>query len=47
MGTRSCYSPLDQLAGVYNARVIHPDRPGIGDSDPAALHERIPMRLGQ
>jgi pimeloyl-ACP methyl ester carboxylesterase len=47
MGTRFCYSPLDQLAKVHNVRIIHPDRPGIGGSDPVELHERIPTWLGK
>jgi pimeloyl-ACP methyl ester carboxylesterase len=47
MGTRFCYSPLDQLAKVYNVRIIHPDRPGIGGSDPVELQERIPTWLGK
>ncbi|KAH9871770.1 hypothetical protein J1614_006026, partial [Plenodomus biglobosus] len=38
MGTRFCYSPLDQLAKAYNVRIIHPDRPGIGGSDSVQLH---------
>ncbi|KAF2111649.1 hypothetical protein BDV96DRAFT_614534 [Lophiotrema nucula] len=45
MGTRFCYSPLDGLARAYNVRIIHPDRPGIGGSDPVELHERIPLWL--
>lgn len=47
MGTRFCYSPLDHLAKLYNVRIIHPDRPGIGGSDPVELNERIPMWLGK
>jgi hypothetical protein len=34
MGTRFCYSPMDQLAKTYNVRIIHVDKPGIGGSDP-------------
>ncbi|KAF2244486.1 hypothetical protein BU26DRAFT_435448 [Trematosphaeria pertusa] len=45
MGMRLCYSPLDQLAKAYNIRIIHPDRPGVGGSDPVELHERISMWL--
>ncbi|KAF2204820.1 hypothetical protein GQ43DRAFT_116066 [Delitschia confertaspora ATCC 74209] len=41
MGTRFCYSPLDQLAKVHRVRIIHPDRPGVGGSDSVDLHERI------
>ncbi|KAF2262762.1 hypothetical protein CC78DRAFT_545501 [Lojkania enalia] len=45
VGGRFCYSPLDGLAKAYNVRIIHPDRPGIGGSDPVELHERIPIWL--
>ncbi|KAF2872193.1 hypothetical protein BDV95DRAFT_628590 [Massariosphaeria phaeospora] len=45
MATRFCYSPLDQLAKDYNVRIIHPDRPGIGGTDPVPLNERIAMWL--
>ncbi|KAF2852937.1 hypothetical protein T440DRAFT_497430 [Plenodomus tracheiphilus IPT5] len=37
MGTRFCYSPLDQLAKAFNVRIIHPDRPGIGEMVPRLL----------
>ena len=47
MGTRSCYSPLDQLAKVYNVRIIRPDRPGIGGSQPVDLEKRIQTWLGR
>lgn len=46
MGTRFCYSPLDQLAKAYNVRIIHPDRPGIGGSHSVELEKRILMWLG-
>ncbi|KAI8937139.1 hypothetical protein NX059_006353 [Plenodomus lindquistii] len=45
MGTRFCYSPLDQLAKAHNVRIIHPDRPGIGGSDSVDLHKRIQVWL--
>ncbi|KAF2473394.1 uncharacterized protein BDR25DRAFT_282909 [Lindgomyces ingoldianus] len=45
MGMRLCYSPLDQLAKAHGVRIIHPDRPGIGGSDPVEQSERIPMWL--
>ncbi|KAF2819063.1 hypothetical protein CC86DRAFT_398971 [Ophiobolus disseminans] len=45
MGTRFCYSPLDQLANVYNVRIIHVDRPGIGGSDPIELEKRVQIWL--
>ncbi|KAF2125600.1 hypothetical protein P153DRAFT_425959 [Dothidotthia symphoricarpi CBS 119687] len=41
MGTRLSYSHLDQLAKAHNVRIIHPDRPGIGGSDPVELDKRI------
>jgi hypothetical protein len=47
MGTRFCYSHLDQLAYAYNVRIIHVDRPGIGGSDPVDLEKRIEIWLGQ
>lgn len=47
MGTRFCYSPLDQLAKAYNVRIIHPDRPGIGGSDSVELDKRIQIWLGK
>ena len=47
MGTRFCYSPLDQLANAYNVRIIHVDRPGIGGSDPIELEKRVQIWLGQ
>lgn len=47
MATRFCYSPLDYLAKSYNVRIVHPDRPGIGGTDPVELHERIPIWLGR
>lgn len=46
MGSRFCYSPLDQLAKAYNVRIIHPDRPGIGGSQPVDLDKRIQTWLG-
>jgi hypothetical protein len=46
MGTRFCYSPLDQLANEHNVRMIHVDRPGIGGSDPIELEKRIQIWLG-
>lgn len=46
MGTRFCYSPLDQLAKACNVRIIHPDRPGIGGSDAVELEQRIQTWLG-
>jgi pimeloyl-ACP methyl ester carboxylesterase len=46
MGTRFCYSPLDQLAKAHNVRIIHPDRPGIGGSHPVELEKRIQIWLG-
>lgn len=46
MGTRLCYSPLDQLARTHNVRIIHPDRPGIGGSDAVDLDKRIQVWLG-
>lgn len=45
MGTRFCYSHLDQLAKENKVRIIHPDRPGIGGSDPVKLEERISVWL--
>lgn len=45
MGTRFCYSPLDQLAKAYNVRILHPDRPGIGGSDSVELDKRIQIWL--
>ncbi|KAJ8110488.1 hypothetical protein OPT61_g6682 [Boeremia exigua] len=47
MGTRFCYSPLDQMAKAYNVRIIHPDRPGIGGSQPVDLEKRIQTWLGR
>lgn len=47
MGTRFCYSPLDQLAKAYNVRIIHPDRPGIGGCDLVDLDKRIQIWLGR
>jgi hypothetical protein len=47
MGTRFCYSPLDQLANAHNVRFIHVDRPGIGGSDSIELEKRIQIWLGQ
>lgn len=47
MGTRFCYSPLDQLAKAYNVRIIHPDRPGIGGSQPVDLERRVQTWLGR
>jgi hypothetical protein len=47
MGTRFCYSPMDQLANAYNVRILHVDRPGIGGSDPIELEKRIQIWLGQ
>ena len=47
MGTRFCYSPLDQLAKAYSVRIIHPDRPGIGGSDAVELEKRIQIWLGE
>ncbi|KAH8732476.1 hypothetical protein GQ44DRAFT_735368 [Phaeosphaeriaceae sp. PMI808] len=42
IGTRFCYSPLDHLANAYNVRIIHVDRPGIGEMVPQLLkHLRI------
>lgn len=41
MGARFSYSPLDQLAKEHNVRIIHPDRPGVGGSDPVAIEDRI------
>ncbi|KAJ4993327.1 hypothetical protein SVAN01_01302 [Stagonosporopsis vannaccii] len=41
MGARFSYSPLDQLAKKHNVRIIHPDRPGVGGSDPVAIEDRI------
>ncbi|KAF2795539.1 hypothetical protein K505DRAFT_373824 [Melanomma pulvis-pyrius CBS 109.77] len=45
VGTRLCYSLLDQLAKAYSVRIIHPDRPGIGGSDPIELEKRIQIWL--
>lgn len=47
MGMRLTYSPLDQLAKAHNVRIIHPDRPGIGGSDPVDLNQRIQTWLGK
>ncbi|KAF3036432.1 hypothetical protein E8E12_003952 [Didymella heteroderae] len=46
MGSRFCYSLLDQLAKAYNVRIIHPDRPGIGGTQPVDLDRRIQTWLG-
>lgn len=46
MGGRFSYSPLDQLAKHHGVRIIHPDRPGFGGSDPVALEERIETYMG-
>ena len=46
MGMRLSYSVLDQLARAYNVRIIHPDRPGVGGSDPVDLDKRIQTWLG-
>lgn len=46
IGTRFCYAPLDQLATAYNIRIIHPDRPGVGGSDPVELEKRVQLWLG-
>ena len=46
MGSRFCYSPLDQLAKAYNVRIIHPDRPGISGSQAVELEKRIQTWLG-
>ncbi|KAF2016092.1 hypothetical protein BU24DRAFT_462292 [Aaosphaeria arxii CBS 175.79] len=45
MGMRMCYSPLDQLAKLHRVRIIHPDRPGVGGSDPVTQQERIAIWL--
>ncbi|CAO2653057.1 Nn.00g024680.m01.CDS01 [Neocucurbitaria sp. VM-36] len=37
MGGRLSYSPLDQLAKTCRIRIIHPDRPEAGGTDPVAL----------
>lgn len=42
MGARYSYSPLDQLARQHNVRIIHPDKPGLGGSDPVPIEDRIP-----
>ena len=42
MGARYSYSPLDQLAKQHNIRIIHPDKPGLGGSDPVPIEDRIP-----
>ena len=42
MGARYSYSPLDQLARQHNIRIIHPDKPGLGGSDPVPIEDRIP-----
>jgi pimeloyl-ACP methyl ester carboxylesterase len=47
MGSRFCYSPLDQLAKAYNVRIIHPDRPGIGGTQTVDLEQRIQTWLGR
>jgi pimeloyl-ACP methyl ester carboxylesterase len=47
MGTRFSYAILDQLAYAHSVRIIHPDRPGIGGSDPIELEKRIQLWLGQ
>lgn len=47
MGTRFCYSPLDQMAKACNVRVIHPDRPGIGGTQAVDLEKRIQTWLGR
>ncbi|KAH6625300.1 Alpha/Beta hydrolase protein [Boeremia exigua] len=45
MGARFSYSPLDQLARKHNVRIIHPDRPGVGGSDPTTIENRIPTYI--
>ncbi|KAJ4985649.1 hypothetical protein SVAN01_08824 [Stagonosporopsis vannaccii] len=45
MGTRFCYSPLDQMAKACNVRIIHPDRPGISGSQSVHLEMRIQIWL--
>lgn len=47
MSTRFCYARLDQIAKENKARIIHPDRPGIGGSDPVKLEERISVWLSK
>ncbi|KAF3009783.1 hypothetical protein E8E13_009921 [Curvularia kusanoi] len=36
------YSPLDQLARQHHVRIIHPDKPGLGGSNPVPIEDRIP-----
>ncbi|RAR03399.1 alanine racemase family protein (ISS) [Stemphylium lycopersici] len=45
-GQRLCYSPLDQLAKKHHVRIIHPDRPGVGGSEPVEPEKRIQTWLG-
>jgi hypothetical protein len=45
MGARYSYSPLDQLARQHNIRIIHPDKPGLGGSDPVPIEDRIPTHV--
>lgn len=45
-GSRLCYSPIDQLAKNNHVRIIHPDRPGVGGSDPVEPRKRIQTWLG-
>lgn len=47
IGSRFCYSPLDQLAKAYNVRIIHPDRPGIGGTQAVDLDKRIQTWLDE
>ncbi|KAF2500610.1 hypothetical protein BU16DRAFT_253369 [Lophium mytilinum] len=41
MGGRIAYAQLDSLLKRHRVRIIHPDRPGIGGSDPVKLQNRI------
>ena len=41
VGSRLCYSPIDQLAKAHHVRIIHPDRPGVGGSDNVEPAKRI------
>ncbi|KAF2813902.1 uncharacterized protein BDZ99DRAFT_227155 [Mytilinidion resinicola] len=41
MGGRFAYAQLDTLLKRHRVRIIHPDRPGIGGSDPVKLQDRI------
>lgn len=47
MGTRFYYARPDQVVKENKVRIIHPNRPTKGGSDPVKLKERISVWLGK